>query len=96
MKTNAQEMPPDDIRERVHTEHLARYYDAIIASVGAAGEILIIGPGEAKGQLKKRFEASRSETRVIAVEAADNMSDQQVAAQVRHHFKLDAKRGRQS
>lgn len=88
-KQHAQEVPPDDIRERVHTEHLSRYYDEIIARVNAAGAVLIFGPGEAKGELKKRFESSKSENRVISVETADNMSDGQAAAQVRRHFYLD-------
>lgn len=88
-KQHAQEVPPDDIRERVHTEHLSRYYDEIIALVRTAGSVVIFGPGEAKGELKKRFESHKSEHRVISVETADNMSEGQVAAQVRRHFYRD-------
>jgi stalled ribosome rescue protein Dom34 len=84
--------PADDSQENEFMGHLARYYDEIIASVRGAGEILIIGPGEAKGELKKRFETHKSESRVITVETAAPMTEHQVVAQVRHHYRSDAAR----
>src|ERR1035438_3974024 len=60
----AQEVPADDSREREYTGNLARYYDEIIAYLRDAGSILIFGPGEAKGELKKRFEKHPSGTRI--------------------------------
>ena len=94
VKQHAKEMPADDIRERVHTEHLSRYYDEIIAHLRNAGAIAIFGPGEAKGELKKRFEAHKDESRAITVEAADNMTVHQVVAMVRVRFDETLKRGR--
>ena len=88
----AQEVPADDSREREYTGHLAHYYDEIISYLRDAGSILILGPGEAKGELKKRFEKHKSDTRTIALETADKMTEPQVVAQVRHHFHLDATR----
>jgi hypothetical protein len=54
-----QEVPADDSRQRAYSGYLARYYDEIIACLRDAGAILIFGPGEAKGELKKRFEKER-------------------------------------
>jgi len=87
-----QEVPADDSRERAYTGHLAHYYDAIISHLREAGSILIFGPVEAKGELKKQFEKHKSETRAIVVETADKMTEPQIVAQVRHHFHEDASR----
>lgn len=81
--------PADDSREREFNGHLARYYDAIIANLSDAQSILIIGPGEAKGELKKRFEKHPSHTRSISLQNADKMTEPQVVALVRHHFHQD-------
>lgn len=92
-KQHAVEMPADDLRQKEFTEHLTRYYDEVIAYLQEAGEIVIFGPGEAKGELKKRFETRRSEIRTITVEPGDQMTEPQVAARVRNHFHQDARRG---
>jgi hypothetical protein len=76
----------DDIRQRVFTGHLNRYYDAVIACIGDAEAILLFGPGEAKGELKKRLERKKMGNRIAAVETVDNMTDRQIAAKVRKHF----------
>jgi hypothetical protein len=46
----------DDSRQRKFTGHLNDYYDEVIASIRDAESILIFGPGEAKGELKKRLQ----------------------------------------
>jgi hypothetical protein len=76
----------DDIRQRFFTEHITIYYDAVIAAIGDAEAILIFGPGEAKGELKKRLERKNMGKRVVAVEAVDKMTKRQIAAKVRKHF----------
>ena len=88
----AQLAPSDASRQRAYTGHLAQYYDEVISHLRVAGSILIFGPGEAKDELKKRFEHHKSETRSIATETADQMTEAQVVAQVRHHFHSDAAR----
>lgn len=88
----AQEVPADDSREREYTGHLAHYYDEIIAQLSEAGAILILGPGEAKGELQKRLEEDPSDTRRVAVETADKMTEPQLVAKVRHHFYRDPAR----
>jgi len=82
----SQMVPADDSRQKARTAHLNVYYDAVIASIGDAESIFLFGPGEAKGELKKRLERDRLGGRITAVETADKMTDRQIAARVRQHF----------
>ena len=82
----SQQVTADDIRQRVLTEHLNIYYDAVIAAIGDAEAILIFGPGEAKGELKKRLKRNNLGGRIIGIETVDKMTDRQIAAKVRQHF----------
>ena len=79
-------VPADDSRQREYTGHLARYYDEIISFLRDAGTVLIFGPGEAKGELKKRFEKAKAGTRIVTAETDDKMTEPQIVAHVRHHF----------
>ncbi len=76
----------DDSRQREFTGHLNVYYDAVIACIRDAEAILIFGPGEAKGELKKRLEKDKLGGRIAGVETADKMTDSQIMAKVRKHF----------
>jgi len=87
-----QAVPADDSRQREYTGHLARYYDEIISHLRDAGAVLIFGPGEAKGQLKKRLETGKTAAQLITMETADKMTDPQIVAHVRHHFCHEAPR----
>jgi hypothetical protein len=48
--------------------------------------ILILGPGEAKTELEERLGHEGLGGRVVGIEAADKMTDRQVAARVRERF----------
>ena len=82
----AQLVPADDSRQRAFTGHLNIYYQAVIASLRDAESILIFGPGEAKGELKKRLERSKLGECIAGVETVDKMTDRQIAAKVRLYF----------
>jgi hypothetical protein len=82
----AQKVPADDRRQRIVTAHRNGFYDAVIACLGAAEAIMICGPGEAKGELKKRLVKKIYGSRIVAVETAGKLSNYQVAAKVRHYF----------
>jgi hypothetical protein len=84
------EVPADDSRQRAYSGYLARYYDEIVAYVRDAGAVLIFGPGEAKGELKKRFEKEKTGAHIVTMETTDKMTEPQIVAHVRHHFDLDA------
>jgi hypothetical protein len=81
-----QQVPASDSRQKTYTGHLNIYYDAIIACVREAESILIFGPGEAKGELKKRLERDKLGGRIVGIETVDKMSDHQIAIKVRQYF----------
>ena len=88
----AQEVPADDSREREYTGNLARYYEEVVSCLRAAGSILIFGPGEAKGELKKRIEKGKGDAPMVAMETADKMTEPQIVAKVRSYFNHGAAR----
>jgi hypothetical protein len=73
----------EDTRERHFEGQLHQYYDEVIAHIRIADAILILGPGEAKGELKARLERDGLAHRIVGVETADKMTDRQIAAIVR-------------
>jgi hypothetical protein len=79
-------VPAQDSLQRTFTEHLNMYYDAVVASIRNAESILILGPGEAKGELKERLEKHGLGGRVAGIETADKMTDPQLSARVRRFF----------
>ena len=78
--------PADDIRQRALTGQLNRFYDDVVGCVRDAESILILGPGEAKGELKKRLEKDNLSTRIVGITTSDKMTDKQIVALVRGHF----------
>ncbi len=76
----------EDGRERRFDDQLSKYYDAVISYLRDATSILILGPGEAKVELQKRLEDHGLSDRIVAIETADKLSDDQIAAEVRQHF----------
>lgn len=81
-----QHVPADATRQRAYTTELNSFYDEIIDSVRDAESILIFGPGEAKGELKKRLDGKNLGDSVVGIETVDNMTNPQIAAKVRQHF----------
>jgi stalled ribosome rescue protein Dom34 len=79
-------MPADDIRQRELTGQLNSYYDEVVSCIRDAESILIFGPGEAKGELKKRLEKDNLGGRIVGIEPADKMTDPQIVAKVRGQF----------
>ena len=78
--------PMSNAKQRKFTGHLNVYYDAVIAALGDARRILIFGPGEAKGELKKRLARAKTAARVLRVETADKMTERQLSKKVRAFF----------
>jgi hypothetical protein len=82
----ARQVPRDDRRQMALTAKLDRYYDAVVAAVRNIDTLLLFGPGEAKGELKKRLEKNKLGKRIAAVQTVDKMTDRQIAAKVRAFF----------
>ena len=77
----------EDQQDRQFTGHLNTYYDAVIAQLRDAESILLFGPGEAKGELEKRLANKGLGGRIVGIETVDKMTDRQIAAKVRQHFR---------
>ena len=77
---------PEDQVDRRFLDHLRSYYEEVIAHIRDAESILIMGPGEAKGELVKRLQSGNLGERIVGVETVDKMTDPQIAARVRHEF----------
>lgn len=77
--------------EDTHDRHIENeqneFYDKVIEHLGNATAILILGPGEAKLELQKRLENQGVGEDIVTVKTTDNLTDNQVAAEVRQHFK---------
>jgi len=70
----AQMVPADNSRERKFTGQLNNYYDEIIGFIRDAESIVLLGPGEAKGELKKRLERDKLGGLINAVETVGEMT----------------------
>ena len=82
----SQMVPADDSREREYAGHLANYYDEVVSCLRTAEAILIFGPGEAKGELRKRIERNKLDLRIASFETADKMTECQISQKVRRHY----------
>jgi hypothetical protein len=80
-------VPHDESRDRKFHQHLDGYYDRVIATIHDAASVLILGPGEAKGELKKRIETRGHMKAAVTVETADKMSDREIETRVRSSFR---------
>ncbi len=85
--SRSEEGSADDQRDRQFTGHLNTYYDEVIAHLRDADSILIFGPGEAKGEIEKRLASKGLSGRVVGIETVDKMTERQIAAKVRQHFR---------
>jgi hypothetical protein len=77
---------PEDQQEHRFTNHLNEFYASIISALDDAESILLLGPGEAKVELKTRLESNSLGNRIGGIETVDKMTDRQIAAKVRKHF----------
>jgi hypothetical protein len=76
----------DDRQQREFTKSLKGFYEKVVSCFRNAKSVLIFGPGEAKGELKKRIEQNNHRDGVVVMESADKMTDRQIAAKAHHYF----------
>jgi hypothetical protein len=82
----AHQVPADDSRQRALTSKLNVYYDAVIAGLKDYGQLLVFGPGEAKGEIQARLLKMKQGARILAIESEGQLTDRQVVAKVRAYF----------
>ena len=80
------EFVAEDTLERKLGNDRKDYYDDVIASLRGADAILILGPGEAKGEFLKRVQSKKLRGVTVELETVDKMTDRQIAAKVVLHF----------
>ena len=78
--------PADDIRQRALTGHLDGFYDEVVDCIRDTESILVLGPGEAKGELSKRLEKDNLGRRIVGIKTSDKITDKQIVALVRGYF----------
>jgi hypothetical protein len=83
---NSPQGRPEDRRDRRFGEHLHRYYGEVIDAIREADSILILGPGEAKGELEKQLELQKLSGRIVGIETTDKLTEPQIVAEVRRYF----------
>jgi len=72
------------------------YFEAIVAALSDAQEVLVTGPASAKNEFVSHVEAHAKalRPRIVAVEALDHPSDKQLLAHARDYFeRTDRMRG---
>jgi hypothetical protein len=76
--------------EKRYRQHLDRYYDAVISQLGHPEALLILGPGEAKLQLKERLSRSKAlPESTVSIETTDKLTDSEIVVKVKEHFGID-------
>ena len=62
------------------------YYDEVIACVRNAQGILILGPGDAQGEFRKRIAQQKFTGHVAEKKTAAKLTDEQISDFVRQHY----------
>lgn len=82
-----QQIASDSKMEARHRQQLSRFYRKIIDAVAGACKIILMGPGEAKVELKKEMGKSIAVSEsLVHMETCDKLTQRQVAARLRDFF----------
>jgi len=70
-------------------ELLKHFYEEIVDHLGAVDEILIVGPGQAKHDLRKHIEHHKGlKGKVVELETVDKMTEKELVARAESFFDL--------
>ncbi|HBT88163.1 hypothetical protein [Desulfobacter sp.] len=82
-----QDIVAEDRIYRKYKHHLDQYYEEVARALRGVNLILIMGPGEAKGELKKHLlKPGHSPKAAIMIETTDKMTEPQIIAKVKRHY----------
>lgn len=73
-------------QEHKFMNELNAFYDEVLTCLRGADPLLILGPGEAKGEFSKRLKFRKFPALDVELETADKLTDRQIAAHVRQYF----------
>jgi stalled ribosome rescue protein Dom34 len=79
-----------------HPDDLKRFFHEVAQALASSTEILVLGPSTAKNQLMKYLaeNAPAVSSKVTAIETSDQLTDPQLVAHVRRHFRIPEPRVR--
>jgi len=76
----------DDSLQNQSSMHLKKYYKNIAAYIKNADYIMLMGPGEAKIELRKNLDRRMMGYKILEVMPADKMTDREIALNVRAYY----------
>ncbi|HOT29854.1 MAG TPA: hypothetical protein PLU72_16880 [Candidatus Ozemobacteraceae bacterium] len=81
-----QDMQADDTLQRHSATYLKKFYADIASYVKNADSIMLMGPGEAKIELRKSLERRMMGDRIVDVMPADKLTEREVVLKVRAYY----------
>lgn len=85
-RSTPQNHPSESKQEHKYTSLLNSFYDKVLKALQDADPLVILGPGEAKGEFLKRLQKNHFPADAVETSTADRMTDPQLAARVREHI----------
>lgn len=85
-QSGPQDVLADDSLQRQSSMYLKKYYNDIASYIKNATAIMLMGPGEAKGELRKNLERRMMHDAIVEVRPADKMTDREIALDVRAYY----------
>jgi len=76
----------EDRRERKLVGGRTKVYDDVLACIRGADSLLILGPGEAKGEFSKHIQKKKFRGVIVELETTDKLTERQLASKVSEHF----------
>ena len=90
MQPEGASAPHIDLAEDKHERHtfemINHYYETVASHLKDATAVFIMGPGPAKTDFQKVLEHHKFSGQILGVEAADKLTNAQIAAKVRNFF----------
>ena len=76
----------EDRREQKLVNDRKKVFDEVLAFIWGADSLLILGPGEAKGEFSKYIKAKKLRGLAVELETTDRITARQLTAKVSEHF----------
>lgn len=81
-----QDKHADDTIQNQATVHLKKFYNDIGAYIKDFDYIMLMGPGEARIELRNTLEARSMGHKILEVRPADKLTDREITLEVRAYF----------
>jgi len=81
-----QDIVGDNSLQNQSSVYLKKYYNDIVSYISNADYIILMGPGEAKIELRNSIEGRSMGHKILEVRPADKMTDREITLEVRAYF----------